>query len=171
MRKGRASGTNPRTFGERLVVEDGCRIGCSDITGSPSCPARRPKSVLRGWGIIYPNFNLSGARTDSSRGNTRAKTTDSDAGQLISTAGTQSRPDMRQFGNRPSAIFGAGAEEEQRERRQYWKSTFPRLGRQYKLSFRTEVYNLFNRHTSEFRVTAAECSGSAGQHGFRTGSE
>lgn len=91
------------------------------------------------WGNIYPNFNLSGFKGPNDP-------TKFPAVQIYMPASVASQPAAGQFGQGPpttGALRCPGAANENASLLKY----FP-MGSdgQYKLSFRGEFYNVFNRH-------------------------
>jgi hypothetical protein len=108
------------------------------------------------WGTFYPNFDLSGSSGPSNPRNYQAPTTSQPnppalfyLPQTIASSPIPADPKTSpvKFGNGPPVISGLRCPGFANESGSILKYFSMGADGRYKLSFRTEFYNLFNRHT------------------------
>ncbi len=133
-----------------------------------------PNPYYAGWGNIYPNFNLSGFSGPIFKRGQYTPPTPTDqtpASDFYLPADVVTAPAYGQFGTGPSAISALRCPGSANENASILKYFSMGSDGQYKLSFRTEFYNLFNRHYFGIQgCGGGHAQASAGQPlGFVTG--
>jgi len=133
-----------------------------------------PNPYYAGWGEIYPNFNLSGfSGPIFNRGQYTppTQTNQQPAQDFYLPANIVSAPAYGQLGNGPSAISALRCPGSANEDASLLKYFSMGSDGRYKLSFRAEFYNLFNRHYFGINgCGGSHAQASAGQPlGFVTG--
>ena len=133
-----------------------------------------PNPYYAGWGNIYPNFNLSGFSGPIFRRSQYTPPTSANpapASDFYLPADVVTAPAYGQFGTGPSAISALRCPGSANENASILKYFSMGSEGQYKLSFRTEFYNLFNRHYFGINgCGGSHTQASAGQPlGFVTG--
>lgn len=102
-----------------------------------------PNPYYAGWGNIYPDFHLSGfSGPIFDRGHYDAAGT-----QYYLPAGVVTAPAYGQLGTGPSTVSSLRCPGIANENASILKDFTMGSDGQYRLSFRTEFYNIFNRHT------------------------
>jgi len=133
-----------------------------------------PNPYYAGWGNIYPNFNLSGFSGPIFRRSQYTPPTSANpapASDFYLPADVVTAPAYGQFGSGPSAISALRCPGSANENASILKHFSMGSEGQYKLSFRTEFYNLLNRHYFGINgCGGSHTQASAGQPlGFVTG--
>lgn len=117
-----------------------------------------PNPYYAGWGEIYPNFNLSGF-TGPIFNRSQYTPNPTPTQDVYFHANIVNAPAYGQLGTGPSAISALRCPGSANENASILKYFSMGSDGQYKLSFRAEFYNLFNRHY--FGITG--CGGSHAQ--------
>lgn len=121
-----------------------------------------PNPYYAAWGNIYPNFNLSGFNGPIFQRGQYTPPTAANPKPLQDyylPAGIVSAPAYGQLGTGPSALSALRCPGFANESASILKNFSMGSDGRYKLSFRTEFYNLFNRHTFDING----CGGSREQ--------
>lgn len=105
-----------------------------------------PNPYYAGWGEIYPNFNLSGFTGPIFNRSQYTPNPTQPTQDVYLPANVVSAPAYGQLGTGPSAISALRCPGSANENASVLKYFSMGVDGRYKLSFRAEFYNLFNRH-------------------------